>query len=356
VNSLEDRVRAAVHATAAEIGPGDVPPMRRHDRRGGARGGVWGGARGGARGGVWRWAAPLAAAAAVVAVIAGAGLLGRVSPSPATKAAAKPAAPAHHAAAPTYPPNLVAGLTGAYVPATGAQYSAGALFVGEYKSLEGAVASRCMAGFGYHVPAASAASIARTIFDLTQFPDLSAIARAGTLPGEGVSGVVLPGTGSKAYRGALAHCSAISVALFKPMDKAAKNVMNGWALIAMNIQSSWPVLATMPAVRACASRYGWPTDPYGPDRPINSFAGFVDWVAGHLDGAGSRGASATQMNALDQHWAPIFVQCARPAVTVMERLQLAAQRKFLGGRQSQFARLVATARADFAAAERQARG
>jgi hypothetical protein len=350
VNSLEDRVRAAVHATAAEIGPGDVPPMRltgtfspqRHRRRGGIRRGDR------------HWAAPLAAAAAVVAVIAGAGLLGRASPSPAPKAAAAPAAPASHAVA-AYPPNLVAGLTGAYVPATGAQYSAGALFIGEYKSLEGAVESRCMAGSGYRVPVPSAASIARTIFDLTQFPDLDAIARAGTLPGENVSGVVLPGNGSKAYRNALAHCSAVADALFKPMDKAARNVMNGWAPIVINIQSSAPVLATMPAVRACASRYGWPTDPYGPDRPIDSFAEFVDWVAGHLDGAGSRAASAAQMRALGVHWAPIFAQCARPAVTVMERLQVAAQRKFLGERQSQFARLVATARADFAA-ERRARG
>jgi hypothetical protein len=68
------------------------------------------------------------------------------------------------------------------------------------------------------------------------------------------------------------------------------------------------------------------------------------------------GRLSDQMHALGVHWAPIFVQCARPAVTVMERLQLAAQQRFLGERQSQFARLVATAQADFAAAERQAHG
>jgi len=110
-------------------------------------------------------------------------------------------------------------------------------------------------------------------------------------------------------------------------------------------------------LRACAARYGWPSQPYGaPDSTINSFSDFADWVAGHLDGAGSRGASTAQMDALDRHWGTVFVQCARPTVAVMERLQLAAQAKFLREHQRQFTALAATARADFAAAERQADG
>jgi hypothetical protein len=63
-----------------------------------------------------------------------------------------------------------------------------------------------------------------------------------------------------------------------------------------------------------------------------------------------------QEKALDRHWAPIFVQCARPTVAVMERLQLAAQAKFLAEHQRQFAALVRIARADFARAERLAHG
>ena len=62
------------------------------------------------------------------------------------------------------------------------------------------------------------------------------------------------------------------------------------------------------------------------------------------------------MDALDRHWGTVFVQCARPTVAVMERLQLAAQAKFLREHQRQFTALAATARADFAAAERQADG
>jgi hypothetical protein len=122
-----------------------------------------------------------------------------------------------------------------------------------------------------------------------------------------------------------------------------------------NIQGSAAVLATLPAVRACAARYGWPHDPYGPDRPINSFADFADWLASHLDGAGSRGVSAARVHALDQRWAPIFVRCARPAVTVLEKLQLAAQQTFLRDHKRELAALVAIAREDFANAARLAR-
>jgi hypothetical protein len=59
------------------------------------------------------------------------------------------------------------------------------------------------------------------------------------------------------------------------------------------------------------------------------------------------------MDALSRHWAVVFVQCARPTVTVMKRLQLAAQQTFLRQHRPQFTALMAVARADFAAAERQ---
>jgi hypothetical protein len=62
-------------------------------------------------------------------------------------------------------------------------------------------------------------------------------------------------------------------------SKAEERLASPWIVTVTNIQGSAPVLATFPAVRSCAARYGWPHDPYGPDRPINSFADFVDWVA-----------------------------------------------------------------------------
>lgn len=63
MNPLEDRVRAAVRATAEQIGPHDVPPLRSPGSARRQRSGRPGGRRA-----AWRWGAPLAAAAAVVAV------------------------------------------------------------------------------------------------------------------------------------------------------------------------------------------------------------------------------------------------------------------------------------------------
>ena len=360
--SLEDRLRAAVLATAAEIGPYDVPPptfgtdgLDAHGAGSGRR--VQRPRAGGARRAGWHWAAPLAAAAAVVGVVglaAGVASIGSGTGVARPASASRPAATRSTQAPPPYPADLQAGLIGFFVPASGAQYGAGALFGGEYQAAEGKVFARCMAQSGFQVTTPTPASIARGNWDLTQFPDLNAIARAGTMPGDALPGVK-DLTGSSAYQAAFKRCSAAADSLFSRTTNAGGRLASPWIVAVMNIQASAPVLATLPAVRACAARYGWPHDPYGPDRPINSFADFADWVAGHLDGASSRGAPAAQAHALDRHWAPIFVRCARPAVTVMERLQLAAQRTFLRDHRRELAALMATAREDFANAARLAR-
>jgi len=293
----------------------------------------------------------------VVAVIAAAGLLGGVLPSHpnAARSAANSAKPTPRKSGPPgYPPNLVAGLIGLYVPASGAQYSAGALFLGEMRALENKIASRCMAGRGYQYPAtATPAELARGDWDLSQFPDLGAIERAGTLPSN-----FLPKTPmqSKAYQSALRQCMSAADAVFRPIDRAARPLLSLSITIVDRIQASAPVTSTLAGLRACAASYGWPSEPYGsPNSTINSFGDFVDWIASYIDGAGSRGASDAQLNALNRHWGTVFVRCARPSVAVMERLQLAAQRVFLAGHQHRIAAAVTTARAVFATAERLAR-
>ena len=355
MNSLEDRVRAAVQATAAEIGPDDVPPMRRPgaDSGAGSPGSRRRAGRGsGGRRGAWQWGAPLTAAAAVLAVVAAASLLAGLRPAHAPgPGAARPSKPAARPqATASYPPNLEVGLIGFFLPASGAQYTTGALFMGEYTALEEKISSACMAGYGYRVPVATPAQIARPVWDLTQFPDLGAIARAGALPSYSMGPTPKE---SKAYQEAAQHCDALSRGPFTSMRGASAGLMNSWLPVVTAIQASAPVTATLPGLRSCAARYGWPAQPYGaPDSAINSFADFVGWVAGHLDGADSRGASAAQLNALDRHWGAVFVACARPTVAVMEKLQLAAQQMFLRQHRRQFAALVATARADFARAGR----
>lgn len=359
MSSLEERARAAVRATAAEIRQEDVPPMRgpgAGDGAGDAAGGADRRRRHTRQGfrpaGARQWGVPLAAAAGVLAVVAAAGLLAGVLPSHAPRSAASASKSAGHPAksanAPAYPGNLASGLIGLFLPATGAQYSAGALFTGDYRALEGKITSLCMTRLGFPAPPVQTpAEIARPFWDLTQYPDLGAIAKAGTLPSYSMPASP---TESKAYQDAYNQCTRDSLSPFAPMVRAGRKLGDPFMLTVANIQSSAAVNATLPALRTCAARYGWPSQPYGaPDSTINSLGDFVDWVAGHLDGAGSRGASNAEMNALSRHWAVVFVRCARPTVAVMERLQLAAQRAYLGEHQRQFAALVATARADFVA-------
>jgi len=239
MNSLEDRVRAAVQATAAEIAPDDVPPMRPLGAGSGGSRRRTGRGSGGARGAAWRWGAPLAAAAAVLAVVAAASLLAGVLPSHAPgPAAARPSKPAHRTdATASYPPNLQAGLIGFFLPASGAQFTTGALFMGEYTALEEKISSACMAGHGYLVPVATPAEIARPVWDLTQFPDLGAIARAGALPSYSVGPAPRE---SEAYQQAAQHCDALSRVPFTSMRGASASLVNSWL----------PIVTTRPALRS----------------------------------------------------------------------------------------------------------
>ena len=66
MNTIEDRLRAAAQAAAGTVAPGSAPPLRLPDRP--AR--RFGVPRPPHRGGWRRWAAPLAAAASVIAVVA----------------------------------------------------------------------------------------------------------------------------------------------------------------------------------------------------------------------------------------------------------------------------------------------
>jgi hypothetical protein len=343
VNSLGEQIREATRAVAEDISWGDVPPPAAHpsvERRAvGRRLAGWNGFR--------RWMTPMAAAVAVVAVIGLASAFAAIVPGHGHAAHPAKTSPPRVA----FPANLESGLIGLFVPATGAQYATGALFSGEYKALEDDMVSKCMAAHGFRVQAASPAEIAQSDWDLTQFPDLGAIQRAGTLPS--YSRPAMPRE-PEAYTADLNRCRASS-SPFQAMLQAGARLGASWLSIVTRIQGSAPVLATMPELRACAARYGWPGQPYGaPDSTINSFGDFVDWVAGHLDGAGSRGVPTAEMNALNRRWAVVFIQCARPTVTVMERLQLAAQQTFVREHRRQLTGLVAVARADFTAAERQA--
>ena len=331
-------IRAATGDTAAEITSESLPPLhlpssRQHGkRRAGRSSGVAG------QPGWWRLAVPLAAAAAVVTVIVVTVALAGAQP-----AARHPGAVHHPASShsPSESGRLDQEVLGNFLPATGAQYTAGA----QLQTLENTIAAACTAKSGFTIPhfRSWAASYTAQIFgDNTQFPDLAKISRAGTLGGGAVAGLPRPaGASRRAVGAAFSRCHNAVGRAFKPVDNAGLAMEDSWLTIVTRIQASAPVRATLPGLRSCAARYGWPAEPYGaPDATINSFSDFVGWVAGYLDGAGSRGLGSAQ---LERHWAHVFVKCGRATVAVQQRLQSARRSAFLQQHHAQVQSLEALA-------------
>jgi hypothetical protein len=249
--------------------------------------------------------------------------------------------------------NLTQGLIDEFLTASGAQYTAGAEFMSKVAgSAETTILARCMTAEGASPRSLASLSPAGKFagaWDLTQFPDLDAIAKAGRLPGGGeTDNWQSPYTPTPADIAAFQKCSAPANDPFTVMSGYGRTLGDPFLRTVAQIQSSAPpVQATIPALRACASRSGWPRDSAGNDRPLNSFSDFVTWLSTFLDGPGSRGASYATMEALRQHWGAVFVECARPTVSVMELSQLAAQRSFQATHQTQLAHLVSLALAAF---------
>jgi hypothetical protein len=377
---LAGRVRSAMHATAEEIGPDEVPPLGSRARQFtittlGDAGRPGGGRRSGGR---WaRWGVPLAAAATVLAVVAaglgtgvipgggprsdGAGPVTETAPGGNTTAPGlNTTAPGSTIAPGGAPPygsvaKLTSGLVSLYLTASGAQFAAGDQFAAMYGGMENAIVLRCLAGRGFPLPAGTdvaASSTAGDGGDLAQFPDLASIARAGTLLGGGP----YRGPGriptTAAYGKALSVCTQPARDPFSAMNTYGLNLGANFLAMVTAIQTSAPVKATIPALRACAARYGWPRDGQGKNQPLYSFGDFVTWVESFFKGpSAGQSPSAATRTALGKQWGPRFVECARPTVSVMEKLQLAAQRIYLTAYGARLTRLVGLAEHAFSVAQ-----
>jgi hypothetical protein len=343
MNSTEERLRAAARTAMGMFPPdGDLPPLRLpeasrsrgrlHDRA----------ARREGASGILRfrtWLAPLAAAAAVTAVITAivvpsqmASRTGNAKPARATVPSAPSLAEQRQQLA------LDALIIKAVAPATGLQYDQGGKLIwmlhGQY--LRGT--ARCMAALGYHVSDRQPPYNLADFADNTQMPDLPRIARTHEFVGRGDTpfGALYSAAEQRALD---QHCRAV-VAPYQPLLNAYQAINSPWWQIISRAQASRPVEAAIPALSACAARYGYPNDPYGnATGPIKSPADFMDWVSGFLDGASSRGASQSTMNALERHWTSVFVSCATPIVGIYQRMLVKAQPGFLHQHAQQIARL-----------------
>jgi hypothetical protein len=332
MKTADERLRAAARDALDMFPPGgDLPPLRLPDLAGGPARAPARAARRGAlirTGRTRAWMTPLAAAAAVAVVIAG---VVAAHPFVHRAPAGHGARPTEHAPAATAQQKqrqaLDALVVAAFAPATGPQYDLGSKLNWMVQAQELKATARCMAASGYHIGDRPAPFDLAAYADNTQLPDLPRIARTSEFVSQGsVSPSPYPGAEQKVF----STCQAQAQVPYRRLMAVGGTLDASWWNIVSRIQASAQVKAAIPALNACATRYGFPHDPYGTrPAPITSFADFMDWIAGFLDGAGSRGASAGTLQALSRHWSAVFVTCARPIVGIWQRLQLAAQPGFL---------------------------
>ena len=338
MNTADERLRAAAR-TATDIFPpgGELPPLRlpapSRDPRAAARRHAPAGL-----GPIRAWLAPLAAAAAVMAVIAGVVLPHEFANGPASSPPVRPKPPAPYSVAQQKQRRALDALTvEAVAPATGLQYDRGGQLLWRLHAQELRGEARCLAGLGYHISVTLPPFSLGYFADNTQMPDLPRIARTHQFVN---SGGLVSLTYSAAEQTALNDNCQAPVAAYRSVVNADRAISSAWWQIISRAQASGRVQAAIPALNSCATRYGFPNNPYGnATAPIKTFPDFVDWVAGFLDGAGSRGASANSMAALARHWTAVFVTCATPIVDIWERMLVQAQPGFLHQHAPQITRL-----------------
>ena len=236
-----------------------------------------------------------------------------------------------------------------FVTASGPQNTAAAAFVSSVVApAENTILIHCLAAHGFRFPSGT------VVFTQTPsrvggefiFPDLNAIAKAGALPGFGTVryGRLLPGKfPTTAYQTAFEGCLQSGSNPFVVLNQYGQRLGAPFTRQVQAIRSSAQVQDTFPGLRACASRYGWPHDFAGKNVPLNSLTDFMNWLSTFIGGPADRGVPAATIRALERHWAQVYVECARPTVAVMERLQLAAQRSYLAAHRTQLAHLVSLA-------------
>jgi hypothetical protein len=162
--------------------------------------------------------------------------------------------------------------------------------------------------------------------DNSQFPDLAQRARTDSMTSPPFIAAKPVAPGSAAGRRAVRRCTAASARSFTLIDKIAALLGNLWMGAVTSIQSSARVRAMQPAFSACLQAHGIPAA-YAQLQTNSSnplFDGFFAW----MDHLGQTAATTSEQVAEDHRWTPVFVRCAGPTVTVVERLQLTQRARF----------------------------
>jgi hypothetical protein len=284
-----------------------------------------------------------------LAAVAAVGLLSACGHPPAAPGPGGTAVPGS-GAAPARPSPLAAEVLDNFVPATGAQYATGARFDGTLVALQDTSVERCMARYGFHMTAGfglSAPAFAAMDVDNSQFPDLARIARTASFDvGSGFPPQPGPSPARRqAYAADSAGCWDMANRPFARLLQVGGALANRWLGVVNAVQTSPQVRAKLTGFASCLEAEGVPASAAG------TLGAFLAWETG----VDTHARNLARIHATDAHWAPIFARCARPTVTLQERLQSARRAVFLRQNYAQIRRLEALASQDIPAARHKAR-
>jgi hypothetical protein len=273
--------------------------------------------------GTRRWLVPLAAAASIIALTAVI-----VSVASARTADHRNTHPAPLAAR-RGQGRLVRKALDYYFPATGAQYTEGLAFEWTHRTILDRLIKPCLSRAGFSEPPFSwpERQYLLSFPDNSQFPDLAQRARTREMTpfGNGLRGQKA-GRVSRAYDAAMQRCTARFAGPITRLDAAAGRLDGPWLSLVTRIQSSRQVSGLQPAFGRCLKARGVPAV-YAQSATAAAndlFGEFFGW----MDHLGITDTSTRQRIAQQHRWTPVFVHCARHAVTTMQGLQLAQRARF----------------------------
>jgi hypothetical protein len=336
---IESRIHADAVSAASQVTQADIPPLRldsAHVRAQRGRTPAWRRDRAGrparteaTRPSARRPLAALAAAACVVAVIAGvvAGEHAMRVWSPQVQRSRAAAAAAS---------TLAAEAVDMYVPATGGQYTAGLVFSWTERTIEAQVYDSCMARAGFPQPwfAVSEKTYLDSFPDDSKFPDLNQMTSTDSMLGQTYVDPNPSAPFTSAGTSAQRTCVAASTRPLDRIDAIGAALSDQWSDIYTAIQKSPQVGAQRQGFDACMVSHGMPSSYVG--STLNPpFGDFFYWLDQIEQGRGSA------VVAWDRHWTPFFVACAGPAVALMDQLQLARRTSFLTAQATQVSEIKA---------------
>ena len=325
MSNLEERIYRDAATTAAEVTDADIRPLSL------AAGRRWSGRPAERRKSV-RVKRVLAPVAAAVSVAVLAGILVAVESGPAHHTGVSPAPPAQHtrdSKAARVAKALGTEALDWYFPASGATYTAGLGFAWLKAKVTADDIDPCLAAAGFPQPAfRGSEKLYKLSFPSLDFPDLAQLAAS---PGQHYftsQYLVLHHSTparQKAMSRAQSRCTAKFAGAVTRVDAAANTLNTAWLNAISRVEHSKAVAATQPPFARCLEHHGAPASLAAQTDPNNPlFNGYSAWADATIQTATSK----KQLAADQRHEARVFLACARPTVTVLERVQLHLRGQF----------------------------